>query len=237
MKGKLIAFTLFSICFGCKKDNPAQRATGFLNLNRYYYTDFADTVKAERRNEYAKAGFLMDNYYKDAGAVKYGDSNLYNTSMILYYLSYKPDEPVPVFNHAFDGGQTWAVAGNAQNDIPAFSTPAPPFPSFLDTRFDTLPVIKKSQNFNISWDNTVPSDSISIGLYQSHTNVQSGTIAGNISSYTFTSAQLSIFSTSASTLSNVLIIEGRTYKYITVNGIKVTVENYAKRTCNVKFIN
>jgi hypothetical protein len=75
-----------------------------------------------------------------------------------------------------------------------------------------------------------------VGIYQENGSVQTPLLAGTISSVSFSPAQLSIFQTFYSPSVNAIIIEGWSYRDITVSGIPVVVETYARRNWSVKIV-
>ena len=239
MKRVLFAISLLFVLLGCKKGNNQNNSGqlyGHLLLARAWLTSYTDTLRADQKYEYAQASIDDGTYNKDAGTITYGDSVLHFQTQSYFYFSYNPDSPVVSFNPAWDGGKSWQISGNAQNKIPAFSATAAAFPSFLLTDFDSLPVVSKSQPFTISWDASVPCDSIQVGIYQSGDYVQSPVLVGNISSVSFSVSQLSILQPSF-TPEDVIIIEGWSYKNISASGIPVLVETYARRNWSVKIVN
>jgi hypothetical protein len=237
MKKTLLLVIFGLIFFGCKKDNNHQNnissIIGNLLLSRLRFTSLSATGIVEEKYEYAEASFISEGYYKDAGIIKYGDSTLHQQSITLLYLSDKHSDSVPAFIHSIDGGQIWSVSGNSINDIPAFTAQAPNFSSVLSKNFDSIPIIHKSQAFTIDWDSSTPCDSISIGIYQSNNVVESGVIPGNISSFSLSPSQLSIFENFTRAY---VVIEGRNYKNITASGIPIIVETNGRRACEVKII-
>ncbi len=238
MKRGHIAIFLLLILSGCKRDNiqNGMKLYGHLILSRAWFTSYPDTARVDSKYEWAKASIDDGTNNKDAGSIMYGDSTLHFQTLTYFYYSYNPDSPVVSFNPAWDGEQSWLVSGNAKNNIPAFSATAAQFPSFLTADFDSLPVVHKSQPFTISWDFFSPCDSVQGGIYQENSSVQTPLLAGNISSVSFSPAQLSTFQTFYSPFVNSIIIEGWSYRNITVSGIPVLVETYTRRNWSVKIV-
>ncbi len=238
MKPGHFAIFLLLILSGCKRDNIQNETKlyGHLTISREWFTSYPDTGRVDSRYESAKASIDDGTYNKDAGSIAYGDSTLHFQTLTYFYYSYNPDSSVSSFNPAWDGEQSWLVSGNAKNNIPVFSAEAAQFPSFLLADFDSLPVVHKSQTFTISWDSFSPCDSVQVGIYQENGSVQTPLLAGTVSSVSFSPAQLSIFQTFYSPSVNAIIIEGWSYRNITVSGIPVMVETYCRRNWSVKIV-
>ena len=238
MKRGHFAIFLLLILFGCKRDiiQNETKLYGHLILSREWFTSYPDTARVDSRYEWAKASIDDGTYNKDAGSVAYGDSTLHFQTQTYFYYSYNPDSSIVNFNPAWDGEQSWHISGNKENNIPAFSTTAAQFPSFLLADFDSLPVVHKSQTFTISWDSFSPCGSVQVGIYQENGFVQTPILPGSISSVSFSPAQLSIFQTFYSPFVNAIIIEGWSYRNITESGIPVMVETYARRNWSVKIV-
>jgi hypothetical protein len=207
--------------------------TATLSLYRSWFTTF-DTAKHEARFEYGRAMIRHDNMVVDGGLVKYGDSTLIPQVFTQLYYTRKPDDTVASFIPALNGSQLWLVTGNPFYKIPPFSTFAPAYPSFLNKVFDTLPVLRKSQPFTLSWDASVPCDSFSIAISQSNNYIQRSMVPGTTSTITFTPSQLAVFELFQPAY---IIMEGYTSKKVEIAGVPVTLETYARRNCNVKIMN
>ena len=238
MKRGHFAIFLLLILPGCKRDNiqNGMKLYGHLILSREWFTSYPDAARVDSRYESAKASIDDGTYNKDAGTIVYGDSTLHFQTQTYFYYSYNPDSSVVGFNPAWDGEQSWLVSGDAKNNIPAFSATAAQFPSFLIADFDSLPVVHKSQTFTISWDSFSPCDSVQVGIYQVNSIAQTPVLVGNISTVSFSPAQLSTFQTFYSPSVNAIVIEGWSYRNITVSGIPVMVETYARRNWSVKIV-
>ena len=221
------------IALGCKKENknPEPVLSAQLTLSRVWLTHFSGSNKVEKKYEYAKAMFIKNSFTTPGGTVKYGDSTLHKQSFSNIYYSYNPDEEKLNFNPAWEGNKMWTVSGSPADSIPGFSSVAAPFPSFLLKTTDTLPVIKKSISYTINWDNSIPCDSISIGLYQGNNFFETGKLPGHLSTYTFLTGQLSIFE---KFIPAYLIIEGRSYKNTKAGTMAVKIETYANRNFMVE---
>jgi hypothetical protein len=221
------------IALGCKKENkiPESLYSAELTLSRTWFTHFSGITKEEKKYEHASAMFLKNVYTVPGGTVKYGDSVLNKQNLSNFYVSHNPDEEKLNFNPAWNGNKMWVISGT--DSVPGFSALAASFPDFLLKEIDTMPVARKSQAFTIDWNNSIPCDSIRIGLYQGNNYFESGTITGALSSYTFYTAQLAAFDKFNPAY---LILEGRTFKNIKAGNMPVKVETYAVRNFMVKIM-
>jgi hypothetical protein len=75
-----------------------------------------------------------------------------------------------------------------------------------------------------------------VGIYQENSFVQTPVLVGNISQVSFSPAQLSTLQTFFSPFVNAIIIEGWSYTNVTVSGIPVMVETYARRNWSIKIV-
>ena len=233
MKKLLTAIIPLFVLLACNKGNSHEVGEGFtahLTLSRQWFTSFPNGVIREEKYETAIANFQKENFNYDGGTVKYGDSVLTKHSLSFYYQSAGVDNILADFRAAYSGGKTWVVEGNSQYDVPACSTIAPNYPTFLYMKFDTLPVVHRNQSFMLSWDGSVPCDSISIGIFQGYRIVQTGVISGRVSSMAFSPSQLAVLQRFEKAY---IIIEGRNYNHTKTSGMEVNAETYARRNCEV----
>ncbi len=238
VKASLAIIILLLFFEGCKKelDHP-NHIEGRLTLFRYWVTDFTGATRTDTKYESAQAVFEINNYYtNDAGAVQYGDKNLIRDTSSIFYFSSIPGAPVANFDPALNGGRTWNVSGNPQNSIPAFSISAPDFPSLFSKDFDSVPIVDTTKPYTLHWDTSVPSDSILVLVSRGTKDIQCAVLQGNVSSFTFSPAQLSIFDPDIPTALIVLTIEGKSNKNIIVNGALITADLYARRSFVVKIV-
>jgi hypothetical protein len=202
MKTFLLLTALIFAFAACKKEPekekiPNSNLTGALILNKKRQTLYTyPSGNYDSYSEYMMGFFLINGTFDvaNAGTIRCGDSTLKNTGGFSYTSYIHNPQPRSGFTGALDGAKLWTVSGNTSSNVPAFSLTSPAsFPSLLVTDFSSIPVINRSVPYTVTWDNSVPCDSMEIHIKGGSKTVSSGIIAGNRSSYTFSAAQLSVF--------------------------------------------
>jgi hypothetical protein len=228
----LIAFAVAGF-LSCKKGAAFTEAPveAELSINRLSETIFFDsTQKREKKLEYGYAAFYKDISRLNGGTVSYGPEPLQPFSLGEYSLDNGNDSLN--FTSKLDGGKIWSVSGNQTNKIPAFTVIAAHYPTFLQKNFDSIPVIQIGRPFTVTWDNTIPCDSLSVTIWSGF-SVTKSVKASNINSVSFTASDLYILN---STGPGDITIYGRTRKDTIVDGMKIRVETIAVRRSTVKII-
>lgn len=135
------------------------------------------------------------------------------------------------FSSDFDGLKSWVVSGNSESHMPPFSiTSTGTFSSISELIYPTVPVVTRSLPFTINWNNSIGCDSIEISLSDHKNKSLRDCFPGNVSSHTFSSAQLAALdSTTDNGADGInegdLMIIARKFRAETISGVNVLVEN------------
>lgn len=250
----LSAFT-FALT-ACKKETehkeaiPSSNLSGALFLNKSKQTLFTyPSGSYDIYSEYMMGFFQIAGTFDmaNAGSIRYGDTTLKNTGGVAYATYIDNPTPSSGFTGTIEGGKVWSVAGNTNSTVPTFTLTAPSaFPSVVATSYASLPTIDRSVGYTVTWDNSVPCDSIQIRIQRGSAGnpvIESGMMAGNISSYTFSASQLSVFqpstlaTTNGSPITNdFLVIQAWIVKRQTVSGTPIHIINAVERSVRIKII-
>lgn len=260
MRKVILALILLVVFFGCKKEsNNNTNITGITasvklvkNSYNYFYTPFYPTPYAPyvTHEEKAWVSFADSASLLDAGTVKLGDSVIPKSLYGAYYENKHLNSSATGWSGLLDGNAPWSITGNSSSGLPAFTTPSySNFPTFLSLYFSQAPIINRTNSFTINWDNSVPADSVSITILSFGTHgtgpittksISSGTIAGNINSYTFLPSQLASLDSSwlnpyggGNITEDEFFINGTISKQVIVSGVTVNMVNYASKRINV----
>ncbi|MCW2950737.1 MAG: hypothetical protein JWN41_1750 [Thermoleophilia bacterium] len=220
----------FSVVFlvllvACKKEAKEEEGekSGFLLLERLRFT-YYEPAKSDYFRESVVAEFhraLSANSYTtiEAGNVRYGDSLLHNGGAIYY--SFQPTIPIANFTPGYDGGKLWSISGSPGN-VPPFTSTSAPFASFLKKNIDTLSILNVNRPFTLSWDGTVPPDSLEITMgVATRFRVYKG--VGSISSFTLASGDMRTYLNNNGPANTTLSLTGTSGKEMMVEGIPVKV--------------
>lgn len=201
MRKLIIAVVVLCSFVRCKKEATSNNTNqnGFskkvsLNTSRFLLTT-SDTPYTGMYEESISVIATDCSNRLDIGDVKYADSvftKLISGTNTFYNSQYENPNLMSGWSSFLDGGKTWTVTGNAATGIPPFtSTSSPIYPSILNTTFRSKIAIDRNNPFTVSWDASVPADSVDVWIGSSQTGVaKSGVLPGSTSSYTFTPTQL-----------------------------------------------
>ncbi len=137
--------------------------------------------------------FDTPNTYLDAGVVSCNSINLTKQTNNSYVYTVDATTPTGV---SYSSGVTWSVEGNTSTGVPAINhSPTIPFP-VLDSIAGNISKVTKANGVTIAATNTITgADSVIFGVYAPNGGVVQVTKSGNISSHTFSSADLNGLST------------------------------------------
>lgn len=132
--------------------------------------------------------FDVANTYLDAGAVKCNSNDLTKQTNNSYLFTPNASNPTGI---DYSSGVSWSVGGNSGTSIPTFTYTVPiPFPT-LDSIAGGITKVTRANGVTIAATNTITgADSVIFSVYGPSGNAQK-VKAGNVSSYTFTAAELS----------------------------------------------
>jgi len=131
--------------------------------------------------------FNTPGTYIDGGAVTCNSNALTMQTNNTYTFTPASSTPTGV---DYSSGVNWSVAGNSGNNVPAFSyNPSMGFPT-LDSIAGNISTVTRASGLTISATNTITNaDSVIFSVYGS-TGTAQKVRAGNVSSHTFSAADL-----------------------------------------------
>jgi hypothetical protein len=219
----------------CKKDidESASIVEAELEILRLSETNFTNSSRSEKKYEFARASFYEGPRFIDGVAVTYASDTLLPIAFVSMYYTKQANDSLVAFTSKLDGGQLWTVSANPAENIPGFTIRSEPYSTLLQKHFDSIPVITRGMPFTISWDNTIPCDSLSVWIQQSAYSRLITAKPGNISSVTFPGQDLNLLIPNSEAK---IYIDGISFRDTVVAGMTVKVLTFARRVTNAKVL-